>query len=139
MGGLAVSLLISRRPAGDDAWEVLRSYRARVIDGIRSAQSLDTDGWYEIGDASVNGPVADALALSREGERPVFVFAPGEEVWHVSARCPTGVRMDLEVILRDLARSCEGDGGGHRCRAGATIAARHIDRFKKGLAEAVAA
>jgi single-stranded DNA-specific DHH superfamily exonuclease len=47
--------------------------------------------------------------------------------------------MDLERILRDLARSCDGDGGGHRCRAGATIGAQHLDRFRKGLAEAVAA
>ncbi|HMA05727.1 MAG TPA: DHHA1 domain-containing protein [Methanomicrobiales archaeon] len=138
MGGLAASLLISRRPAGTDAWEVLRSYRARVIAGIRSAQPLETDGWYGIGDASVNGPVADALVLSREGKGPVFVFAPGDGVWHVSARCPPGVRMDLEKIVRDLALASGGDGGGHRCRAGATIGADHLDRFRKGLAEAVA-
>jgi single-stranded DNA-specific DHH superfamily exonuclease len=139
MGGLAASLLLSRRPPGPEAWEAFRSHRARVIAGIRSAQPLDVDGWYGIGDASVNGPVADALALSREGERPVFVFAPGEGVWHISGRCPPGVRMDLEAVLRDLSRGCEGDGGGHRCRAGATIGTRHLDRFRKGLAEAVAA
>jgi hypothetical protein len=138
-GGLAASLLLSRSGPGGDAWEAFRSYRARVIAGIRSAQPLDLEGWYGIGDAAVNGPVADALALSREGERPVFVFAPGNGVWHISGRCPPGVRMDLETILRDLARSCDGDGGGHRCRAGATIGAQHLDRFRKGLAEAVAA
>jgi len=139
MGGLAASLLISRRAAGPDAWEVLRSHRTRVIEGIRSAQACGVDGWYRIGDASVNGPVADALALSREGERPVFVFAQGDGVWHVSGRCPAGVRVDLEKLLRDLARGCGGDGGGHLCRAGATIGADHLDRFRKGLAEAVAA
>jgi single-stranded DNA-specific DHH superfamily exonuclease len=138
MGGLAASLLLSRSGPGNDAWEAFRSFRAKVIAGIRSAQPLEIDGWYGIGDASVNGPVADALALSREGERPVFVLAPGEGVWHVSARCPPGVRMDLERILRDLARSCDGDGGGHRCRAAATISARYLDQFRKGLAEAVA-
>ena len=139
MGGLASSILLSRRDPGNDAWEALRSYRARVIAAIRSAEPLDRDGWFGIGDASVNGPVADALALSSKGERPVFVFAPGEGVWHISARCPAGVRMDLENILRNLARSCDGDGGGHRCRAGATISARSLERFRKGLAEAVAA
>ncbi len=77
--------------------------------------------------------------LSREGERPVFVFSPGEGVWHISARCPAGVRMDLEKVIRDLARSCDGDGGGHRCRAGATISDRYLDQFRKGLAEAMAA
>jgi single-stranded DNA-specific DHH superfamily exonuclease len=137
MGGLAASILLSRR-APDEAWGALRSYRAMVIAAIRSAQPLDVDGWYAVGDASVNGPVADALVLAREGERPVFVFSPGEGVWHISARCPAGVRMDLEKIVRDLARSCEGDGGGHRCRAGATISDRHLDRFRKELAEAVA-
>jgi single-stranded DNA-specific DHH superfamily exonuclease len=110
-----------------------------VIAAIRSAQPLDVDGWYGVGDASVNGPVADALVLSRGGERPVFVFSPGEGVWHISARCPAGVRMDLEKVVRDLARSCDGDGGGHRCRAGATISARYLDQFRKGLAEAMAA
>jgi hypothetical protein len=139
MGGLAASLLLSRRIGGDAPWETFRSYRGRVIAGIRSAEPLEVDGWYGTGDASVNGPVADALALSGSGERPVFVFAPGEGVWHISARCPPGVRMDLEEILRELARSCDGDGGGHRCRAGATIASRHLDRFRKALAEAVAA
>jgi single-stranded-DNA-specific exonuclease len=139
MGGLAASLLLSRRPNGDDAWEAFRSYRARVIDGIRSAQPMEVDGWYGIGDASVNGPVADALALSGGTDRPVFVFAPEGELWHISGRCPHGVRMDLEAVLRDLARGCDGDGGGHRCRAGATISARHLDRFRKELAGAVAA
>jgi hypothetical protein len=138
MGGLAASLLLSRGGPESDAWEAFRSFRAKVIAGIRSAQPLDLDGWYGIGDAAVNGPVADAIALSREGERPVFVFAPGDGVWHVSARCPPGVRMDLEQLVRDLARSCDGDGGGHQCRAGATIGAQHLDRFRKGLAEAVA-
>ncbi|MDD1661288.1 MAG: DHHA1 domain-containing protein [Methanomicrobiales archaeon] len=139
MGGLAASLLLSRRAPGDEAWEALRSYRARVIAAIRSAQPLDVDGWYAVGDASVNGPVADALVLAREGERPVMVFSPGEGVWHISARCPAGVRMDLEKVIRELARSCDGDGGGHRCRAGATIGDRYLDRFRKGLAEATAA
>ncbi|HMK16455.1 MAG TPA: DHH family phosphoesterase, partial [Methanomicrobiales archaeon] len=104
-----------------------------------SAQPMEVEGWYGIGDASVNGPVADALALSGGTDRPVFVFAPEGEVWHVSGRCPAGVRMDLEAVLRDLARGCDGDAGGHRCRAGATIGARHLDRFRKGLAGAVAA
>ena len=139
MGGLAVSLLLSRRLPGVAVWDAFHSYRARVIDGIRTAQPLEDDGWYGIGDPSVNGPVADALALAREGDRPIFVFAPDGEVWHVSARCPAGVRMDLEAILRDLARSCDGNGGGHRCRAGATISGRHLNRFKKGLTGAVAA
>ncbi len=137
MGGLAASILLSRRAPGAGAWEALRSYRARVIAAIRSAEALDREGWYGIGDAAVNGPVADALALGGEGEEPVFVFAPGEGDWHISARCPEGVRMDLEKLLRDLARACNGDGGGHRCRAGATISARCLEQFRKGLAEAV--
>jgi single-stranded-DNA-specific exonuclease len=139
MGGLAASLLLARKPDGGAAWEAFRSYRARVITALRSAQPMEVEGWYEIGDAPVNGPVADALALLAGSERPVFVFAPEGELWHISARCPHGVRMDLEAVLRDLARGCDGDGGGHRCRAGATIGARHLDRFRKGLAEAVAA
>ena len=138
MGGLAVSILLSRRLPETGAWEGLRSYRARVIAAIRAVEPLDRDGWYAVGDASVNGPVADALVLSRGGDRPVFVFSPDEGVWHVSARCPHGVRMDLETIVRDLARSCDGDGGGHRCRAGATISDRYLDQFRKGLAEATA-
>ena len=109
-----------------------------MIAAIQAAEPLDRDGWYAVGDASVNGPVADALVLSRGGDRPVFVFSPDEGVWHVSARCPAGARMDLETIVRDLARSCDGDGGGHRCRAGATISDRYLDQFRKGLAEATA-
>jgi len=49
------------------------------------------------------------------------------------------VRLDLEKVIGDLARNCEGDGGGHRCRAGATISDRYLDQFRKGLAEAMAA
>jgi hypothetical protein len=117
MGGLAASLILSRQ-APEGAWEAFRSYRARVIAAIQAAEPLDVDGWYGVGDTSVNGPVADALVLAREGDRPVFVFSPGEGVWHISARCPAGVRMDLEKVIRDLARSCDGDGGGHRCKIG---------------------
>jgi len=139
MGGLAASLLLSRRLPETGVWEALRSYRARVIAAIRSAQPLEQDGWYGVGDAAVNGPVADALALARGGDRPVFVFSPDEGVWHISARCPAGVRMDLEKVVRDLARGCGGDGGGHHCRAGATVSDQCLDRFRKGLAEAVPA
>lgn len=138
-GGLAASLCL-RAPEGvGEAWEIARTYRTQVISAISGATlRSDRPAIYEIDNPSVVRGAADALANDRVQTAPVVVMAKGEETVTVSARCPPGVDVDLETLMRRLGEECGGSGGGHRRRAGATISADRVDCFKAGLAEAVA-
>ncbi|MDD1684513.1 MAG: DHHA1 domain-containing protein, partial [Methanoregula sp.] len=70
---------------------------------------------------------------------PVLVYAKSRDVCKLSARCPAGTTADLGPLVRTLAGSCGGNGGGHLLRAGATIPCDRISLFVKGWQEAVAA
>ena len=87
----------------------------------------------------MTGDVADALAHDLLETGPVFVIGASGDGYSVSARCPPGVDLDLEALMRRLAEACGGRGGGHHRRAGARIGADQVDRFRQGLLEAIPA
>jgi single-stranded-DNA-specific exonuclease len=138
-GGLAASLCF-RAPEGvAEAWEIARAYRTQVISAIAGAvRRGDHPAVYEIDNPAVVRGAADALANDRVQTAPVVVMAKGGETITVSARCPPGVDVDLEALMRRLGEECGGSGGGHRRRAGATIRSDRADCFTAGLAEAAA-
>jgi single-stranded-DNA-specific exonuclease len=140
-GELGASLCLRYSIDAGAAWEIARAHRLNVIAAIRKAAGTQRGegGIFEIGDAPLASDVADALACLSPHQTPIAVIAREGETCRVSARCPAGTDADLGSLLRRLAQSCGGTGGGHRLRAGATIPCIRIDAFRKGWQEAVAA
>jgi single-stranded-DNA-specific exonuclease len=140
-GDLGASICLRYSRDAETAWAIARGHRLNVITAIRAAVTSGGahDGVYEIGDAELAGDVADALACRSIHTHPVAVIARNGDMCRVSARCPPGIDADLGTVIRGIAQSCGGSGGGHRLRAGATIPCTRLDAFRKGWHEAVAA
>lgn len=137
-GGLAASLCF-RSPEGlDEAWQLARHHRLKVIEAIRTvAVQEGSPGFYVVDDPVVSSDVADALAYDCVQETPIAVFARSGDLCHISARTPKGIGIDIGSAMREIAISCGGFGGGHRNRAGATISCSEMDRFRTGLQEMI--
>lgn len=139
-GDLGASLCLRSSHALQEAWEIAARYRQAVIAGIRGARRLDDRiALFEVDDGSVASDVADALANDLVQDGPVFVIGQRGDHCSVSARCPPGIDVDLEALMRTVAEACGGQGGGHHRRAGARIGAERVDRFKQELLGAIPA
>ncbi|MDK2975151.1 MAG: single-stranded-DNA-specific exonuclease, partial [Methanofollis sp.] len=139
-GGLAAAVCLRSPDLITEAEEIAGTYRTRVLAGIAAAQKIDESGTiYGVADAGVVSGVADCLANDMKRDAPVAVIAQNGDFWQVSARCPPGVDVDLEALIRSLAAEIGGSGGGHRSRAGARIPSDRIGEFKEGFLRGVAA
>jgi len=138
-GDIATTLCLRSSHYLDRAWEIARQHRGRVIEAVRTARPVEGyKGVYEIANATLASDVSDILARDVPHAVPVLVYAKGGETCRISARCPPGTTADLGPLVRALAGSCGGNGGGHLLRAGATIPCDKVDMFAKGWQEAVA-
>ncbi|MDI6867119.1 DHHA1 domain-containing protein [Methanoculleus sp.] len=139
-GDIGASLCLRSSHALQEAREITARYRQSVIAGVRGARRLDERAaLYEVDDESVASDVADVLARDLDQDGPVFVIGMGGDHCSISARCPPGVDLDLDALMRTVARASGGHGGGHRHRAGARISAAEVDRFRHDLLEAILA
>lgn len=139
-GDIGASLCLRSSHALQEAWEIAARYRQEVVAGIRGAHRLDERvAIFAVDDGGVVSDVADALANDFVQTGPVFVIGRKGDQCSISARCPPGIDLDLEVLMRTVAEACGGQGGGHRLRAGARIAADQADRFRQALLEAIPA
>ena len=139
-GDIGASLCLRSTHALKEAWDITARYRHAVIGGIQAVRRLDERiALYSVDDGAVTGDVADVLARDLPATGPVFVIGVNADGYSVSARCPPNVDIDLEPLMRSLAESCGGQGGGHRRRAGARIGVDQADRFRQGLLEAIPA
>lgn len=139
-GDIGASLCLRSTHALKEAWEIAARYRQAVIASIRGARRLDGRvSLFEVDDGSVTSDVADALANDLVQDGPVFVIGPRGSHCSISARCPPGIDLDLEVVMRTVAEKCGGQGGGHHRRAGALVGIDQVDRFRQELLEAVPA
>jgi single-stranded-DNA-specific exonuclease len=138
-GDIAASLCLRSSHYLDRAWEITRQHRGRVIEAVRTARPAGGyKGVYEIMSATLASDVADILARDVPHAVPVLVSAKSGDVCKLSARCPPGTTADLGPLVRTLAASCGGNGGGHVLRAGATVPCNKVALFMKGWQEALA-
>jgi single-stranded-DNA-specific exonuclease len=138
-GDIAATLCLRSSHYVDRAWEIARQHRGRVIEAVRTAHPVEGyKGVYEIANATLASDVSDILARDVPHAVPVLVWAKSGESCRVSARCPPGTTADLGPLVRALAGSCGGNGGGHLLRAGATIPCDKVSLFAKGWQEATA-
>ena len=136
-GDIAATLCMRSSHYLDRAWEITRQHRGRVIGAVRTTCPVDGyKGVYEIPDAMLASDVADILARDVPHTVPVLVYGKSDDGCKFSARCPPGTTADLGQIVRTLAVSCGGNGGGHLLRAGATIPCDKVALFVKGWQEA---
>ena len=139
-GDIAATLCMRSSAYVDRAWEIARQHRGRVVSAVMTAKPVgDYTGVYEIEGATLASDVADILARDIPHAKPVLVYAKSTESCRISVRCPPGTTADLGPLVRALAGSCGGHGGGHLLRAGATIPCDKIGMFAKGWQEATAA
>jgi len=121
------------------AWDISRKHRLGVIGALHSVLQQDVpDGIYEVAEPVLSSDVADALSCRSTRQAPIAVFTRLGSSCHISARCPEGSTTDLGKVVRTISEDCGGYGGGHRCRAGATIPCDRLEAFRKGWQEAVA-
>jgi single-stranded-DNA-specific exonuclease len=138
-GDIATTLCLRSSHYLDRAWEITRQHRGRVIGAVRTAHQVEGyKGVYEIMNATLASDVSDILARDVPHAVPVLVYAKSGDTCRISARCPPGTTADLGPLVRALAGSCGGNGGGHLLRAGATIPCDKIPLFANGWREAVA-
>jgi hypothetical protein len=138
-GDIAATLCMRSSHYLDRAWEITRQHRSRVIGAVSTARPTGGyNGVYEIADAILVSDVADILARDVPHVAPVLVYGKSGDGCKFSARCPPGATADLGKIVRTLAVSCGGNGGGHLLRAGATIPCDKVAVFTKGWQEATA-
>jgi hypothetical protein len=138
VGDIATTLCLRSSHYLDRAWEIARQHRGRVIEAVRTAHPVEGyKGVYEITNATLASDVSDILARDVPHAVPVLVYAKGGETCRISARCPPGTTADLGPLVRALAGSCGGNGGGHLLRAGAAIPCDKVGMFAKGWQEAV--
>ncbi|MGB9175301.1 MAG: DHH family phosphoesterase [Methanoregula sp.] len=138
-GDIAATLCLRSSHGLDRAWEITRQHRGRIIEAVRTAHPVGSyKGVYEITNAMLASDVSDILARDVPHAVPVLVYARSGDTCKISARCPQGTTSDLGPLVRSLAGSCGGKGGGHLLRAGATIPCDKIPLFAKGWQEATA-
>jgi single-stranded DNA-specific DHH superfamily exonuclease len=124
----------------NEAWEIARDHRLAVIRELRSAVGKQIgDGYYEVGDVSVTSDVADALARDTIQKAPVLVAAKSGDLCHISVRSPPGLDRNIGEETRNAALACDGYGGGHATRAGATVSCARIDEFRAAFTRGLAA
>jgi hypothetical protein len=138
-GDIGVTLCLRSSHYVDQAWEITRQHRMKVIDTIRTAQPHEgMTGVYEVKDAALTSDVADILVRDRVTALPVIAYGRSGDTCWLSVRAPAGTSAELGPRVRDLAIACGGNGGGHNQRAGATIPCDKIGMFVKGWQEALA-
>ena len=134
--GLAVCLG-DRDAALDRARQLLRTHRQNLSAGLQwvkteGVTSEDHLQWFDAGSEireTIVGIVA-GMAVGAPGVRrdlPIVAFAAKSDTeLKVSARANhalTRKGLDLSAVMREAARTVDGDGGGHDVAAGATIPA----------------
>jgi single-stranded-DNA-specific exonuclease len=139
-GGLAASLCMRNTEGIAAAWALTLEHRTGVIRTLREFGCTgDADGFFMVGEPRLASDVADALAWDCQREGPVFVVARADELCHISARCPDCAGKNLGEEVRNAAIRCEGFGGGHHTRAGATISCARLDQFRSHMAKVMGA
>ena len=138
-GDLGATVCLRSSHYLEQAWEIARQHRVKVIDAVKNARAAEgLIGVYEVNDVTLPSDVADILARDRMNSRPVLVYAHAGTSCRISIRCPAGITTEMGPLVREIAATCGGNGGGHTRRAGATIPSEKIGIFSRSWQEAFA-
>mgnify|MGYP004447854339 FL=1 len=136
--GIAYALCCGDASYLDEAWETAVAYQNHVISVVKFAEKIhENPAVWRVSDGGATSDAADVLIESSDS--PMFVVGHGPASLLVSARAPRGSSVNLEQILKGVAESCSGSGGGHRLRAWANVPFDSEAKFLSGLEAAVCA
>jgi single-stranded-DNA-specific exonuclease len=139
MGDLGATICLRSSHYLEQAWEIARQHRVKVIDGVKNAHPDEGSvGVYEVHDMTIASEVADILARDRMNSHPVLVYARAGDSCRISVRCPAGIATETGVLVRELAATCGGNGSGHIHRAAAVIPSEKMGIFSRNWQEAFA-
>ncbi|HZY92930.1 MAG TPA: DHH family phosphoesterase [Thermoplasmata archaeon] len=140
--GVGIALALGDPKALARAREAEESWREGILKGLRRIEdegvhTLAALQWFESPEAALAGTQAGfAMNYLLDPRRPVFACSKVERLLRVSARGTLHLvdqGLDLAAACRLSAAAVEGEGGGHKVAAGASLPA---DRWEPFLAEA---
>jgi single-stranded-DNA-specific exonuclease len=138
-GDLGATVCLRSSHYLEQAWEIARQHRVKVIDAVKHAHPDEGSvNIFEVHDVTLPSDVADILARDRVSSRPVLVYAHAGDTCRISVRSPAGITTEIGPAVREIAAACGGNGGGHTRRAGATIPSGKIGVFSRSWQEAFA-
>lgn len=138
-GEIGATLCLRSSHDIDRAWEITRQHRLHIIEAVRAARPIEgSPGVFEVQGTTLASDVADIFIRDLDYTPAVFVYAQGTDGCHISARARKESKADIGPLVRRLAETCGGRGGGHVLRAGATIPCDRIGAFAQGWQEALA-
>ncbi|HJK02282.1 MAG TPA: DHHA1 domain-containing protein [Methanocorpusculum sp.] len=130
--GIAYALCCGDASYLEEAWEIAASYRNRVITAVKTAKKIrEKPAIWIVNDYTTTSDAAGVFVESTNS--PVFVLGRKATSLQVSGRAPRNSSINLENIIRTIALSYDGSGGGHQHRAGAEVPIEHEEEFLANL------
>jgi len=138
-GDIGATLCLRSSQHLKQAWEIARLHRTTVIAAVQASRPADNmSGIYQVPDATVASDVADILVRDSDSAQAILVYARSGDACRISARITAGKSPELGPLVRQLAATHGGEGGGHVLRAGATIPCGNFTAFARDWKEATA-
>ena len=138
-GSIAASLCLRSTKNIDNAFETAKNHRLELIqemNGYLSSPRTEDIAPVMCSKKSLASDMADVIFRNISTEFPVIVAVKNDDkTCSCSIRTESGPGKNLGDIVHELAEQCDGAGGGHQARAGATIACERLDTFVRGIAE----
>jgi len=135
---LGLSICLGDKKAFEEALEIEKEYRKKILDELLK---LENDGVkekksfrYFYGNDSSLGGVVGGIATNYilNNEKPLISLVRKDKELHVSCRANQHLvekGLDLGASMKEVAKQLDGNGGGHKIAAGATIDIKKEEEF----------
>jgi RecJ-like exonuclease len=135
---LGLSICLGDKKAFEEALEIEKEYRKNILDELLK---LEKDGvkekkgfrYFYSNDSSLGGVIGGiATNYILNNEKPLISLVRKDNELHVSCRANRYLvekGLDLGVAMKKVANQLEGNGGGHKIAAGATIDIKKEEDF----------
>lgn len=140
--GLGLSICLGDDNALDKAFEMRRSFRQKVLEGLckiedEGTKKLETLQYFYATNASLGGVIGGtAINYCLDQTKPILSLTRKNDEIHISARGNNFLiekGIDLGSALKKAAKKFNGNGGGHNIAAGAVI----DEKFEKEFLDEV--
>ena len=135
---LGLSICLGDKKAFEEALEIEKEYRKKILDELLK---LEKDGfkqkktfrYFYSNDSSLGGVIGGiATNYMLNNEKPLISLVRKDKELHVSCRANRHLverGLDLGMAMKQVANQLEGNGGGHKIAAGATIDIKKEEEF----------
>lgn len=136
--GLGLSICMGDNQAFNRAVELEKEYKQQILDELLR---IEKEGFNEkksfryfySTDSSLGGVIGGiATNFILDKEKPLFSFVKKDDEIHVSCRGNQYLvdkGLDLGLALNEIGKQLDGNGGGHKIAAGATLSSEKEEEF----------